>query len=77
MKDWKEYELTVPQVNLLSSMKNGWLLRWSNEVSDKRCWLESENMKFTVHVPTVWKLEELGIIKQDNKVPIGTFYFIE
>ncbi len=70
--------LTNPQMRVIKRMEEGWLLCWSNEVSDKRCWLEGENgEKYTVHVPTIRALEKLDIIKQDNAVPIGTFHFVE
>lgn len=70
--------LTGPQMRLIKQMENGWVLYWSNEVSDRRCWIKGpEDKEFSVPVPMVNKLEELGIIKQDNEVPLGTFHFVK
>jgi len=74
----EDIELSIPQARVIRLMTEGWLLRWSNEVSDKRCWFEDESGgEHPQHVTTVNVLEELGIIKQDNAVPIGTFHFVE
>ncbi len=72
-----EFELTKAQIHLINSMKNGWLVQWSNEPSDKRCWMTREGADHTVHAPTIKALERLGIIQQDSKKPIGTYNFVE
>ncbi len=77
MSIYEKFDLTGPQMRVIRLMEEGWLLRWSNEVSDKRCWLENGDMEYTVSVPTIRILEKLGIIKQDNAIPLGTFYFVD
>ncbi len=75
---YKGINLTDPQMRLINRMKNGWMLYWSNEVSDRRCWIRGpKDEEFSIHVTMVGKLEELGIIKQDNVVPLGTFHLVE
>ncbi len=70
--------LTDPQTKLIISMEDGWLLHWANNPeSDKRCWIEREGKEFTISTPMIKTLEEKGIIKQDNKVPIGTYQLVE
>ncbi len=69
--------LTKAQTNLITFMKDGEMLYWSNEPSDKRCWLDVEGEEHTISVSTVGVLEKLGIIEQDNEVPIGTYHFVE
>ncbi len=77
MSIYEKFDLTGPQMRVIGRMEEGWLLRWSNEVSDKRCWLENGDMEYTIQVPTVRVLEKLGIIEQDNAIPLGTFHFVE
>ncbi len=73
----KEFDLTKVQIHLIESMQDGWTVLWSNEPSDKRCWMIKEGFDFTVHSPTIKALEEKGIIQQDDVKPVGTYSFIE
>ncbi len=75
--NYEEFDLTAAQIRVLRLMEEGWNLHWSNEVSDKRCWLQNGDREYTVPAPTVRVLEELGIIKQDNAIPLGTFHFVD
>ncbi len=73
----KEIDLTGPQSILLDFMKNGRSLIWSNELTDWRCRVVKKDSYITIYTPTVKALEKKGIIKQDNKVPIGTYQLVE
>ena len=75
---YEKFNLTDPQMRLIRRMGNKWVLYWSNEVSDRRCWIrDPKGEEFSIHVTMVNKLEKLGIIKQDNAVPLGTFHLVE
>ncbi len=75
---YKDFNLTKPQASLLDLMQSGWSIRWSNTANaDRRCWIEKDGVDVSVYVPTIKILEQLGIIKQDNKKPIGTYQLVE
>ncbi len=78
MSIYEKFDLTGPQMRVIRLMENGWTLLWSNEISDRRCWIKGpEGEEYTISVPIVNILVEKGVIKQDNAIPLGTFHLVD
>ena len=75
---YKDFSLTKPQISLIELMQSGWLVLWSNTAdTDRRCWMEKDGVDVSVYRPTIKILERLGIIKQNDEKPIGTYQLVE